>query len=271
MNSEIVCPTEYLKTGEKKIITSPEIWYIPSSKCVKFCVQVSWKNGGRELNSISLQGKECVMLMHNVEINVPSGRLPLQKVRLEPLSKLLAFIDEAMNVPSQPVPSQPVPSQPVSQPHFTILTKDFVKLVDKKNSLGHFINNVALHSDDLKPVLALLRCTEGYNLVRFLYKKSSKDITLTLIELGKQYGLSYSHFRRLCKQALCGHVKTNICNWRMAKTILECIENKDDITTAALRNGYASSSHFSHEVKIKMGFSLRNLKKSLVQRISGCD
>lgn len=261
MSSEIVYPIEYIKAGEKKTITSPEIWCIPFSKRAKFCVQVSWMRGGVELNSISLQENACVILMHNIEISVSSGRLPLQKVRLEPLSKLLAFIDEAMHVPATPIP----------QPHFTCLMKDFSNLMIKKNSFGGVINNVALHSNELKPILALLRCTESYSLVRFLYRKSSKDVYLTLPDLGKQYGLSYSHFRRLCKQALCGHVKTNICNWRMAKTILECIENKDDITTAALRNGYASPSHFSHEVKIKMGFSLRNLKKSLVQRISECD
>lgn len=105
-----------------------------------------------------------------------------------------------------------------------------------------------LSSDNINEILFQhLRKTECYKLVRYLLSQSL--IQTSLYDLGELYGVSYSHFRRLCSYALGGKVKTELCGWRVARAVLEIIEGNSDMTTIAHKYGYSSSSHFSAEVK----------------------
>ncbi|MFV8808617.1 helix-turn-helix domain-containing protein, partial [Yersinia enterocolitica] len=109
------------------------------------------------------------------------------------------------------------------------------------------------------PLCDLLRKSEYYYLVRYLLSQSIKQNTL--YDLGKIYGVSYSHFRRLCNYALGGKVKAELCSWRMARAVLEIIEGKSDMTSVAYKYGYSSSSHLSADVKSRLGKTPRELCK----------
>lgn len=82
------------------------------------------------------------------------------------------------------------------------------------------------------------------------------------------YGVSYSHFRRLCSYALGGKVKTELCGWRVARAVLEIIEGNSDMTTIAHKYGYSSSSHFSAEVKSRLEKHRENYVKSYENKIT---
>lgn len=93
---------------------------------------------------------------------------------------------------------------------------------------------------------ALLRKTEAYQLVRFLFENYGKH---KMAELQKSYGLSSSYFRKLSKQALGGRVKTELMKWRAMDSMLSSLEGKDAYTQVAVDNGYDSPSHFSQDIK----------------------
>lgn len=67
--------------------------------------------------------------------------------------------------------------------------------------------------------------------------------------LGEDYGVSYTHFRRLCSRALGGKAKSELRNWRMAQSLLNSVEGHENITQLAVNHGYSSPSHFSSEIK----------------------
>lgn len=64
-----------------------------------------------------------------------------------------------------------------------------------------------------------------------------------------------------------GKVKTELCGWRVARAVLEIIEGNSDMTTIAHKYGYSSSSHFSAEVKSRLGKTPRELCKSYENKI----
>lgn len=100
-----------------------------------------------------------------------------------------------------------------------------------------------------------LRRLENYWLVKFLLAESSQ--LKSIGDLGSEYGLSYSHFRRICKSVLGNSVKAEMKVWRAARSLLDAVDRKGNMTEVAIRNGYASSSHFSTEIKNLFGLSPR--------------
>ena len=99
---------------------------------------------------------------------------------------------------------------------------------------------------------AVLQKTEIYALVRFLLDNHS---TSKLEILEKTYGLSSTHFRRICKKALGGRVKNELMHWRAMKTLLDLLGNDRHYTEVALDHGYDSLSHFSKDIKKIIGIA----------------
>ncbi|KIH84549.1 Type III secretion thermoregulatory protein (LcrF,VirF,transcription regulation of virulence plasmid) [Pseudomonas batumici] len=97
----------------------------------------------------------------------------------------------------------------------------------------------------------VLRQSPDYWLVRFLLEQGTASEKL--IGLAKRYGVSVSHFRRLCHQALGCAAKPELRDWRTAKALLSMIGSECSLTDVALEFGYASSSHFSKEVRELLG------------------
>ncbi|KVD78006.1 AraC family transcriptional regulator [Burkholderia sp. ABCPW 14] len=98
-----------------------------------------------------------------------------------------------------------------------------------------------------------LRSQETYGLVRFLLGERLSNKTIP--ELSERYGVSESHFRRLCKQALGKSLKRELRQWRAATALLDVVEGQQSMTQLAMSHGFASPSHFSQEIKNLFGLS----------------
>ncbi|MCY1441609.1 Invasion protein InvF [compost metagenome] len=88
-------------------------------------------------------------------------------------------------------------------------------------------------------------------MVRYLLEQGTGQDSLQM--LARRYGVSVSHFRRLCHQALGGATKPALRGWRVARALLESIREGRSLTEVAQNQGYCSSSHFSREVRELLG------------------
>ena len=121
-------------------------------------------------------------------------------------------------------------------------------------SIGSFVNY--FEGDQTFAALkAFLRRLETYWLVKYLVSESAQQKKVS--DLGDEYGLSYSHFRRVCKAALGNSAESELKVWRAARSLLDVVDGQESMTEVAIRNGYASSSHFSTEIKKLFGLSPR--------------
>ncbi|MFJ3482245.1 helix-turn-helix domain-containing protein [Pseudomonas sp. NPDC090202] len=101
-----------------------------------------------------------------------------------------------------------------------------------------------------------LRQSERYQVVSFLLREES--LSSKLCELAGRYGVSISHFRRLCHQALGCTAKTELREWRTARALL-AKSRKETLTDLALTFGFSSPSHFSKEIRELLGVSPSSL------------
>lgn len=239
----VLLPLTIMTQGSTLQHVEPSVWLVTKEQ-----------NTGVEL-TLNLQGEKQVFRINNDGLiifdrgpmQVTQGPLVYRKVNHDMFSKLLAFVDTAIET-----------TRAKNENNFTFLRlPEYHFLCDQGRSEKWFLQAILNDDQWVKPLCQLLRKTECYGLVQYLLSESTA--CLSLYELGRVYGLSYSHFRRLCRTALGGKVKAELCGWRMARCILEIIEGKTDMTTIAHKYGYSSSSHFSAEVKNKIGKSPRDL------------
>ncbi|MDD1016018.1 helix-turn-helix domain-containing protein [Pseudomonas rubra] len=106
-------------------------------------------------------------------------------------------------------------------------------------------------SADYERFAQALRSGEEYWLVRYLLDQGRGQDSLQA--LARRYGVSVSHFRRLCRQALGGATKPALRSWRVARALLEVIDEGRSLTEVAQNQGYCSSSHFSRDVRELLG------------------
>lgn len=104
---------------------------------------------------------------------------------------------------------------------------------------------------DYRAFASALRVHEGYQLVGFLNRHAAQACTLRA--LAERYGVSVSHFRRLCHSALGGRSKRELRDWRAATALLTLAEGPASLTEVALNCGYASSSHFARDIRQLLG------------------
>ena len=98
---------------------------------------------------------------------------------------------------------------------------------------------------------------DSYGLVRFLLEQGTRSEKLNT--LAQRYGVSVSHFRRLCRQALGSAAKPALRGWRTAQALLNMSLQDGSLTDVALEFGFASSSHFSKEIRELVGFAPSSL------------
>ncbi|HDL6964081.1 TPA: helix-turn-helix domain-containing protein [Yersinia enterocolitica] len=234
----MLLPLNVLKEGKSFVLPDQELWLIniPENSSVQLVIS---KNKTRVTWSVA---SECLVLLDRVHISVTSGTLIYHKVRIDILSKLLAFIDAGRNVE-------------ISRNHdsyFCHLNFDEVNVLnDRATTESWFLSAYIEKKEWITPLCDFLRVTEYYDLVRYLLLESINQSSL--YDLGKLYGVSYSHFRRLCSYALGGKVKAELSSWRMARAVFDIIEGKSSITSVAYKYGYSSSSHFSADIKSRLG------------------
>lgn len=156
------------------------------------------------------------------------------------LVKLQAFLDQAISpcaVPAdQSLVSLPVPPESL----------DCDKALER-----WYIRQSLTDAGALATFAELLRKGESYRLVCFLLAQSAASEKLS--SLARKYGVSVSHFRRLCHEALGGAAKPEMREWRTAQALLAMTRGKQSLTDVALEFGFASSSHFSKEIRELVG------------------
>lgn len=169
------------------------------------------------------------------------------------LAKLQVFIDKSQNRESEHRPRTLfgyVPAELDAHP----TPKD----------IEYWLLNQALYrAQGLTLFSDVLRQSEWYALVAFLFDAYRTNSSQRLQILCLRYGLSVSHFRRLSRRALGNTAKAALRDWRLGQALLELIDGENNLTTIAMNHGYASLSHFSNDVKDVLGMSPRNLKKLL--------
>nr|WP_242452340.1 helix-turn-helix domain-containing protein [Morganella morganii] len=111
----------------------------------------------------------------------------------------------------------------------------------------------------IKTFLNTLRHSEHYWLVKHLI--SAADCKNSNIrDISQRYGLSGTHFRRLCQRYIGNQSKYQLRHWRGVASVLDILEKEHSLTRIAADNGYCSASHFSNEIKILFGMSPRKIR-----------
>lgn len=117
----------------------------------------------------------------------------------------------------------------------------------------------------LKSLFSFIRNVESYWIAYFLLSqimnedKGSDDHRIR--NVCKIYGVSENYFRKLCRHAFAMGPKKQLRLWRATHSVLQLIENDNSVAVIAGKNGYASSSHFSSEIKSLFGITPREFKK----------
>lgn len=117
----------------------------------------------------------------------------------------------------------------------------------------------------LESLFTFVRNVESYWIAHFLLSQvmneDKESETHKIYNASRIYGVSESYFRKLCHHAFTRGPKKQLRLWRAANSALQLIENDQSIATIAGDNGYASSSHFSSEIKSLFGITPREFKK----------
>lgn len=203
---------------------------------------------------ISLPEQWCgLLLLDKYGFSIKSGQARCHPVNPLVFSKLLVFADASHDTEVEPEHEPIRETIPMLEHPQALLTQ--------RSAEYWFIDMIMNNTESFNKLANLLRRTEHYWLVRFLLNKSASGDNLHV--LGQHYGVSDSHFRRLCKQALGHSTKTELRLWRVARALLETTDRENNFTEIAVRHGYASSSHFSNDVKELLGISPRALSDIL--------
>ncbi|WP_236687625.1 AraC family transcriptional regulator InvF [Chromobacterium subtsugae] len=244
-DNDVLNPLETLGAAASRGVASQEAWLLQPREGRAARLALDWASGGETLELPA--GWRGLLLLDRLELTVLDGGVSFQPLRLEALTKLLSFVDEARDAEQQ-----------AGERRCGLLPLDEDEVwTDRRGCEYWFLRQVLAPSEPFQALLSLLRRSESYWLVRFLLAQSERGDKLQ--ELGERYGVSYSHFRRLCRHALGGAAKTELRDWRMARSLLDVVEGRDSLTQVALKHGYASSSHFSNEIKGLIGVSPRGL------------
>jgi AraC-like DNA-binding protein len=166
-----------------------------------------------------------------------------QRLSLDWMMKLCAFLDHGAGVA--------VPCTRTNGQVITHINAD----MDAKNIETWLIGSILGGESSVKPLLEMMRTQEPYRLVRFLL--SEHGGAKSIAALGERYGLSKSHFNRLCRQVLGNGVKRELRLWRAVEAMLDVFDRRSALTAIAYEHGYSSTSHFSREIKQLFGVSPR--------------
>jgi AraC-like DNA-binding protein len=175
------------------------------------------------------------------------GRLQSQSIAQAPLMKLQVFIDLGNALNDQRPRQAPWALLPVAYP----------SIASERALERWYIAQAMAGSEAWQAFASVLRHTESYGLVRFLLEQGTRSEKLTT--LAQRYGVSVSHFRRLCREALGTAAKPALRGWRTAQALLNMSLQEGSLTDVALEFGFASSSHFSKEIRELVGFAPSSL------------
>lgn len=208
-------------------------------------VRVMTQEGGQRCALAA--GQTVLLACTHASLQHDGAALRIRRLGVNRLCKLLAFLDEVESIRVRGQAYRPV----------VLLPFDPCCLEHARGIEYWFIHQLLQGDAATQALASFLRRLESYWLVKFLISDASR--LKNVAALGDEYGLSYSHFRRVCKTVLGNSVKSELKVWRAARSLLEAISGDGTMTEVAIRNGYASSSHFSTEIKKLFGRSPRSM------------
>lgn len=159
--------------------------------------------------------------------------------------RMLAFVDTAL--PHRESPCQAGNHLLVQEiPH---------DVAGDASRIEHWLALEVMRGNDGNVLLGHLRRQEAYCLTAYLLTAQGDSARVN--ELSVRYGLSYSHFRRLCHRALGSSVKQRLRAWRAARAMLDLMIGERPVLEVAMGHGYASASHISNDIKQLFGVTPR--------------
>lgn len=204
--------------------------------------------GKRDWSYAFSPGWRGVILLDRMPFTVTEGCTIWKAGDLAVLAKLQAFMDDHHGLEEKTT----------RDPGIVSIHAEGVSVLEDRCSTERWFLDLLFNVTPAAALISgLLRRMECYLLVRFLLSHSNDGESLGV--LAKRYGVSYSHFRRLCHRALGGPVKAELKSWRMARSLLDITNGGGSVTEVALKHGYASASHFSSDVRGRVGVSPRGL------------
>ncbi|WP_434656617.1 helix-turn-helix domain-containing protein [Pseudomonas sp. R3-56] len=187
------------------------------------------------------------LLVLSDSLQFHGGELHVTPIDEAPLVKLLAFFDMSAAFSGQKADVAP----------WALLSVDEGIVRSPQRLERWYIEQAMRGTEAYHAVANLLRHQESYGLVRFLLEQGTHSEKLNT--LAQRYGVSVSHFRRLCRQALGSAAKPALRGWRTARALLDMSLRDGSLTDVALEFGFASSSHFSREIRQLVGFTPSSL------------
>lgn len=242
-------PVNILPFRKSIVLSDPTIMLVHHCENRGTCLSVTGEDIPAERWWVTANN---VLFLGRVTLAVQEGTFVYRRVKMDTLAKLLAFIDLSSEIPGTASPRACF---------FTYPLENNALFRSQNETEMWFLTGFLRHEEWFTALRQLLRKTETYGLVKYLVIETASHSSLH--SLCGPYGLSYSHFRRLCRNALGNRVKAEMCHWRLARAVLEVLEGKNDVTTIAYKYGYSSSSHFSTEVKTMMGKTLKEMRHQL--------
>jgi AraC-like DNA-binding protein len=205
--------------------------YLDSPQCATACyLPVGWEG--------------LIVMNGTFEVRGSVQTLPIAEA---PLVKLQVFIDLG----------EALAAQRYSQASWAVLPAARASVQPERALERWYIEQAMSGGSAYQAFASVLRHSESYGLVRFLLEQGTHSEKLSI--LAQRYGVSVSHFRRLCRQALGTAAKPVLRGWRTAQALLNMSLHDGSLTDVALEFGFASSSHFSKEIRELVGFSPSSL------------
>ncbi|MDY7578359.1 helix-turn-helix domain-containing protein [Herbaspirillum sp. RTI4] len=209
------------------------------------------------LEILSLDTALCLITATKIHGQLNIGDAKIKIISCSRLIKLLAFIDHNNLAPQS--------SFGIKESIIQVSIHDD-RSITPSGLEKWFLLGIISGDSAVMRVAQMLRRYEDYSLVKFLLL--NRDCS-SIEVLGSRYGLSISHFRRKCKRALGTSIKREFRIWRAAGALLATAGHQFGLTNIALDHGYASSSHFSRDIRDLFGFSPTELyMEKILKRIN---
>lgn len=104
-----------------------------------------------------------------------------------------------------------------------------------------------------------IRNSEHYWLIKHLVLAADSKNN-SVMDISKSYGLSGTHFRRLCQRYIGSQSKNQLRHWRGVASVLDVLVKEHSLTRIASDHGYCSASHFSNEIRQQFGMSPKKIR-----------
>ncbi|WP_230492700.1 helix-turn-helix domain-containing protein [Martelella alba] len=240
-----IAPVKLLANTFQEGVNAPQCWLLKTGE--QEC-RLQFQSGNTASYLDLVRHWHGILLLNKVQVEVVSGSVAQQALPLFALVKLQVFIDESKQVQLK------YEQQRVWE---CIALDKYPHIVNFNDVERWLLTQCHSRTSEMALLANFLRRTEWYWLIRYLLNESVNHAKLN--ELGARYGLSYSHFRRLCRNALGNSAKNEMRGWRIARALLDVVEEDQTLTQVAMRYGYASSSHLSNDIRDAFGVSPRGL------------